>query len=142
MAKVKIELPEKFLFRTELAVYASHINYGNHMDNAAMIQLASEARMRFFTALGYSEANIEGPGIIVADLAIQYRAEVFHGDTLVFDLAFTEPGRVGCDIVFQVSDKAKGHEVARGKNGIVFFDYVARKPVEIPRRFAEKVFGR
>lgn len=140
MAKIRIDLPARFIFRTELAVYASHINYGNHMDNAAMIQLVSEARMRFFASLGFSEDDVDGPGIIVADLAIQYRAEVFHGDVLIFDLTVTDPGRVGCDIVFQVTDQAKGHEVARGKNGIVFFNYTTRKPVEIPHAFAAKVF--
>ena len=39
MARVIIELPEHFLFTTDIPIYISHINYGQHLDNAALIGL-------------------------------------------------------------------------------------------------------
>jgi 4-hydroxybenzoyl-CoA thioesterase len=37
-----------------------------------------------------------------------------------------------------VREKTSGREVARGKTGIVFFDYAAKKPVAVPHRFIER----
>jgi hypothetical protein len=31
--------------------------------------------------MGYSELDVEGVGIIMADAAVMYRAEAFHGDS-------------------------------------------------------------
>lgn len=139
MARIKIELPDAFLFQTALPIYISHINYGNHLDNAALLTLVSEARMRFFKHLGFTEGDIDGAGIIVADAAIQYRSEAFHGETLVFEIAVTDIGRVGCDLLYRVIKEGSQVEVARGKTGIVFFDYAAREPVPIPVSFLKKV---
>ena len=71
MPRIKIELPERFSFSTEIPIYINHINYGNHLDNSALISLVSEARVRFFKALGYTELDVEGCGIVVADVAAQ-----------------------------------------------------------------------
>jgi 4-hydroxybenzoyl-CoA thioesterase len=139
MARIKIELPESFLFQTELPIYISHINYGNHLDNAALLTLVSEARMRFFKHFGFSEGDIDGAGIIVADAAIQYRAEAFHGEILVFEMTVADVGRVGCDLLYRVSKHGSQQEVARGKTGIVFFDYSTREPVPVPPAFLKKI---
>src|SRR5574343_1361251 len=139
MARIKIELPETFIFSTEIPIYINHINYGNHLDNAALLMLVSEARVRFFKSLGYSEMDVEGVGVIVADCAVQKRAEAFYGETLVAEFAADDFNKYGCDFVWRLSDKASGREVARGKHGIVFFDYAARKPAGVPPGFLAKV---
>ena len=139
LARVQISLPERFSFSTEIPIYINHINYGNHLDNSALISLVSEARVRFFKAFGYSELNVEGLGIIVADVVAQYRSEAFHGEVLVFDMAPDDFNKYGCDLVWRITDKASGREVARGKTGIMFFDYTARKPASVPTAFIAKV---
>lgn len=139
MPRIRIDLPERFVFSTELPIYIGHINYGHHLDNAALIALVAEARVRFFKSLGYSELDVEGVGIVVADVAAQYRSEAFHGETLVVEMAADDFNKFGCDLVWRLSDQASGREVARGKHGIVFFDYAARRPVGVPAAFAAKV---
>nr|MBL8410118.1 thioesterase family protein [Dechloromonas sp.] len=139
MPRIKIDLPENFLFATELPIYINHINYGNHLDNSALISLVSEARVRFFKSLGYTEMDVEGRGIIVADVAAQYRSEAFHGETMLIEMAANDFNKYGCDLVWRLSDKASGREVARGKHGIMFFDYAERKPVSAPPEFVAKV---
>jgi acyl-CoA thioester hydrolase len=139
MPRIKIELPECFSFSTEIPIYINHINYGNHLDNSALISLVSEARVRFFKALGYTELNVEGCGIIVADVAAQYKSEAFHGEVMVFEMAANDFNKYGCDLVWKVSDQASGREVARGKTGIMFFDYAARKAAAVPAAFVAKV---
>ena len=139
MARVIIELPEHFLFTTDIPIYIGHINYGHHLDNAALIGLLSEARVRFFKSLGYTELDVEGVGIVVADAAMQYKSEAFHGETLIFQITPADFNKYGCDLVWRISDKASGREVARGKTGIMFFDYAARKPASVPPAFVARV---
>jgi 4-hydroxybenzoyl-CoA thioesterase len=138
MPRIRIDLPESFAFFTEVPICIGHINYGNHLDNAQLIALVSEARVRFFKSLGYTELDVEGVGIVVADVAAQYRSEGRHGETMVVAMAAEHFDKHGCDLVWRMSDKASGREVARGKHGIVFFDYTVRKPVPVPPGFLAK----
>jgi len=138
LARIHIELPDCFGFSTTITIYDQHINYRNHLDNSALGTLVSEARVRFFKALGYSELDVEGAGIIVADSAIQYRAEAFHGEVLVIEMAPAEFNKYGFDLVYRVGEQVSGREVARGKIGIMFFDYAARKPLAVPAAFRER----
>jgi 4-hydroxybenzoyl-CoA thioesterase len=139
MARIKIELPATFPFATDIPIYINHINYGNHLDNSALISLVSEARVRFFKALGYSELNVEGVGIVVADAAVQYKSEAFHGETMVIEMAADDFNKYGCDLVWKISDKVSGREVARGKTGIIFFNYAERKAALVPEAFVVKL---
>ncbi|HTH40066.1 MAG TPA: thioesterase, partial [Rhodocyclaceae bacterium] len=47
MARLRISLPEQFIFSTDIPLYISHINYGGHLDNALLLTVVSEARVRF-----------------------------------------------------------------------------------------------
>jgi acyl-CoA thioester hydrolase len=139
MARIKIELPQEFIFSTELPVLIGHINYGGHLDNGAVIDIVSEARMRFFKSLGFSEGDIEGAGIIVADAAIQYKSEAFYGEALIVEYNVRDFSRVGCDLVYRITEKTSGREVARGKTGVVFFDYDKRETVPVPEAFKSQI---
>lgn len=139
MPRIQIPLPDRFSFSTELEIYASHISDAGHLDNAQLHTLVSEARQRFFKALGYSQLEVEGVGTVVTDAAIQYLAEAFHGETLVIDMLAQDFNKYGFDLVYRVRDKATGREVARGKIGIVFFDYSIRKIAPVPSAFRERI---
>lgn len=139
MARIQIRLPSQFAFATSITLYQSHLNYGGHLDNALLLTLVSEARVRFFKSLGYTELDVEGVGILVADAALQYRSEAFHGEVMVIRLGATDLGRKGFDMVWSMNEQSTQREVARGKTGIVFFDYAARKVALMPEVFREKL---
>lgn len=139
MARIQIRLPSHFAFSTHITLYQSHMNYGGHLDNALLLTLVSEARVRFFHSLGYTELNIEGVGILVADAALQYRSEAFHGEVMVLRMGATDLGRKGFDLVWSMNEQSTEREVARGKTGIVFFDYETRKVVPMPNAFRDKL---
>ena len=139
MARIDIPLPEKFLFATEIPLYIGHINYGGHLDNALLLTLVSEARVRFFKSLGYTELDVEGVGIVVVDAALQYKSEAFHGETMVLEMTPADLNKYGCDLMWRMSDRDSGREVARGKTGIVFFDYGPRKVTRVPAAFLAKI---
>lgn len=135
MPRIQIDLPDTLPFSTDVQLYLSHMNYGGHLDNALLLTVVSEARVRYLKSMGYTELNVEGLGIIVADAALQYKSEAFHGETMVVAVGATDFSKYGCDMVWRMNDKASGREVARGKTGIVFFDYAARKIAAVPSAF-------
>ncbi|NLF38794.1 thioesterase [bacterium] len=137
MARVTLDLPASLIFSTELPVRITDINYGDHLGNDALMSLIHEARVRFLVSHGWSEKCVDGPGIIMTDAVLIYTAQVRYGQTLVIDIGLADPTRVGCDVVFKVSDKASGAEAARAKTGIVFFDYATGRVARMPDSFRE-----
>ncbi|WP_300454370.1 thioesterase family protein [Accumulibacter sp.] len=141
MPRIQIQLPTQFTFATEIALYVGHINYGGHLDNALLLSLVSEARARFFQSMAYTELDVEGRGIIVADAAVQYRSEAFYGEVMVVRMTAADFTEKGCDLLWCMTDKASQREVARGKTGIVFFDYTSRKVASVPAGFRARAAG-
>lgn len=138
MARIQIVQPPQHAFHTELEVYLSFINEAGHLDNALLLTLVSETRQRFFQSMGYSQIDVEGVGIVVADAAIQYQSEAFHGECLRFGMSALDFNKYGCDLVWQATEKTTDRKVACGKTGIVFFDYASRKIAPVPEVFRQK----
>lgn len=135
MPRVKIDLPDTFGFTTDIPLYTSHINDVGHLDNAQLISLVSEARERFLRSLGYTSSNIEGLHLVIADAALQYISEAFYGEVLRVTMTANDFNKRSCDFVYRVTDRDSGREVARGKSGVVFFDFSVRKVGEVPPAF-------
>lgn len=139
MTRIKIELPEKFIFKTEIPIRITDINYGGHLGNDSLLSIVHEARLRFLKHLGYSESNVEGVGIIMIDSAIQYKSEGFYGDELVIEVSVNDFTGIGCDFVYRLTNKKTSKEIALAKTGIVFFDYDKRRTASVPKKFKERV---
>lgn len=137
MARIKMEFPEAFVFSTEMPLRISDINYGGHLGHDSVLSLTHEARVRFFHEYGYTELNIEGPGIILSDVAIVYKSECFYGDTVIIEIAVCDFTKYGCDLVYRIREKKTGREVALAKTGIVFMHYQERQVAPVPKRFRE-----
>ena len=119
MARIHVDLPDQFPFSTEITLYLSHMNYGNHLDNA-MFSPWFPRHLRFLKSMGYTELDVDGLGIIVADAALQYKSEGHHGETMRVEMTAAEFGKYGCDLYWRMSEAQSAREVARGKTGIVF----------------------
>lgn len=143
MARITIDLPETFLFTTEIPVRASDLNYGNHLGHDSVLTIAQEARIQFYRHLGFqNELSFEGPvGQVIADAAVVYRSESFLGDVLVCSIAATDFTRYGFDLLYLIINKATNKEVARVKTGIVCFDYEKRKIALVPGILLSKLQG-
>jgi 4-hydroxybenzoyl-CoA thioesterase len=134
VSRIRIELPHPLPWTTELPVRIGDINYGGHLGNDAVLALIHEARVRFLQALGFSERDVAGAGLIMVDAAIQYRSEAFYNDVLTIGVGIASVHTTGCDLVYRLD--CSGREVARAKTGLAFFDYAARRPVRVPEPFA------
>jgi acyl-CoA thioesterase FadM len=137
MGRTRLNLPEKFNFSTEVPLRITDINYGGHLGNDTVLSLLHEARVRFLNSMGYSEIDIEGAGIIMADAVIQYRLEAFYGDVLIIEVIAEEFEKFSCDVFYRISNAENGKEVARAKTTVVFFDYRNRKKIPVPEKFMD-----
>jgi acyl-CoA thioester hydrolase len=138
MPRIKLEMPENYIYSTEIDVRVSDINYGNHLGNDALVALLHEARIRFLDSLNYSELDIEGYGIIMSDLIVVYKSQVFRGESVRIEITIQDFTKKTCDFFYKVS-KEDNTLVARCKTTITFFDYTAQKPVSAPLPFIERV---
>ncbi|WP_245970211.1 acyl-CoA thioesterase [Pseudochryseolinea flava] len=138
---MNISLPEKFIYITEIIVRASDLNYGNHVGHDSILTLMQEARIGFYRSVGFKdELSFEGAvGQIIADAALQYKSESFLGDVLTVKIFIDDVTKYGFDMLYQVENKTTGKEVARGKTGIVCFNYDLKKVAVIPESFREKL---
>ena len=139
MSRIQLTPAPRYSFSTEIQIYISHVNQGGHLDNAQLLTLVSEARVRFFKSLGYYERGVEGALTVVSDIVAQYKSEGFHGETLCVEMLPAEFNKYGFDLQFRMSEKETHREVALGKIGIVFVTPQDRKVSLIPPVFLDKV---
>ena len=135
MARVKLDLPEKFDFVTEMPVRITDINYGRHLGNDALLAFIHEARVRYLQSRGLSELDVGGCGLIMVDAVLVYKAQAAYGDMLSIEVTTQDFAPLGCDFVFRVTNPKNGKEVARAKTGVVCFDYSLNKLVPCPEKF-------
>lgn len=141
MARVQLEIPQKFAFQTDINIRITDLNYGGHVGNDSILSIAHEARMQFIRKLGFiSEVRIaETIGIIVADAAIVYKSESFYGDLLSVKIAVQDINKYGFDLIYLIEKKESGKEVARLKTGIVCIDYEKKKVTQVPQVLLDRI---
>ncbi len=137
MARIKLQLPDNFSFSVKIPVRISDLNYGNHMANHVYLEMIHESRMQFFAQFGYSEKDLAGVGIIMGDVAIVYKQECFYGDILTIEVGVADIGLRSFDLLYRFL-KQDESLVCEAKTGMVCFDYVARKTVNVPEEFILK----
>jgi acyl-CoA thioester hydrolase len=141
MARIKLQLPEKFVFETTIKVQIGDINYGGHMSNDAYLKLAHEARIRFLETQGWSEKDVDGYALIMSDAGIQFQNEVFRGDELSIKIAMEDITKRGFDLYYVLHNLEKDTPVAKIKTGMLFFDYSNHKLAVIPEATIEQLKG-
>lgn len=136
MARIKIDIPEKTIGTFLIPIRIADINYGNHVGNDAFVSIIHEARMQWLSQHGYSELNIEGIGLIMSDLAIEFKSESFYGDTVEVKLGTGEITRVGFELYYRLFVKRIDEDIllANAKTGMVCYDYGVKKVVAVPEK--------
>jgi acyl-CoA thioester hydrolase len=142
MPRIKIDLPEQFAFNTPIAVRITDLNYGGHVGNDSVLSLIHEARVQFLLHHGYSELDLGGAALIMGDVAIEFKAEIFYGDKLTASVAAGEFSRVGFTLFYKL-EKAIGEggvvSVAFARTGMVCYNYTLKKVVALPEEVSAKL---
>ncbi|MEA1958346.1 MAG: thioesterase family protein [Chloroflexota bacterium] len=139
MARVTIDLPEKFPFSFDIEVRMSDVNAGAHLGNHLLIAMLNEAHLKFMKHIGFPDILVDGKAFINVDMSVIYKSESFYGDILQIEVAAGDFGKYGCDIVCRVTNKTQDRLAAIAKLGMIFFDYETRKIAGVPEAFKKAV---
>ncbi|RLD60493.1 MAG: thioesterase [Bacteroidetes bacterium] len=135
MARIKLILPDNFKFSTQLEVRITDINYGGHLGNDSVLGIIHEARIRLLADKGFTEQDIDGVGIIMADSVILYTSEGLYGDKLRIDVAVDDISNKGCDIYYRIVNISNQKIIVKAKTNIVFYNYTSKKLARTPEIF-------
>ena len=134
MARIKVDIPASFSFRTEIQIRITDINYGGHVGNDTVLSIMHEARMQFLQNYGYAELGIAGVGLIMSDVAIEFKKELFYGDQVTVSVAAGEFGKFAFELYYLLEKKHADSKVvaAVAKTGMVCYDYGKKKMTPVP----------
>ena len=139
---MKIEMPSKWAYSTDIEVRVSDLNYGNHLANQQFLAYAQEARVRFFAKFGFTELDFGGTALIQADAALTYKGEGHLADIVQIEVALEQTGSSSFNVFYQFTNMTKGKPMAEIRTAIVCFDYEKGKPVGIAIKALESgIFG-
>ena len=141
MERIKVNIPEVFSFSTTIAIRISDVNYGGHVGNDSFLSLIHEARLQFLKHHGYSEMDVEGVGLIMTDVAIEYKRELAYGNTVRISVAANGFDRLGFDLFYlmEVVEGESAIVAGKAKTGMLCFDYTNKKKASIPAAAIEKL---
>lgn len=139
-------MPGQFSFSTTIPVRITDVNYGNHVGNDAVLSIIHEARMQFLKNFGYTELEFAGAGMIMSDVAIEFKNELFYGDIVIASVTTSGFTKAGFDIYYKLETFRQAQDdkkilVAVAKTGMVCFDYIRKKIVQIPVEAVTKLTG-
>jgi acyl-CoA thioester hydrolase len=139
MARIRIPVPESFSFSTIIPIRITDLNYGGHVGNDSILSLIHEARVQFLKHFGFTELDFAGTSLIMSDVAIEFRSEVFYGSSIKIMVTAGEFTRAGFDIFYQMVNAENNKLVAIAKTGMVCFDYTTRKVTAVPEQALAKL---
>lgn len=135
MARIKIEVAGKKLFSAQMSVRITDINYGNHTGNDALVGILHEARALWLRENGFTELDIDGTGLILSDLVVNFKRESFYGDLLEIDLYADEVTSKSFELIYivKVSRDEALIEIAAAKTTMISYDYQKKKVISMPK---------
>ena len=141
MERIKINIPDHFTFSTNIKIRITDINYGDHVGNDSFLSLVHEARLQFLQSNGFSEMDVMGIGLIMADAGIEFKKEMVYGDTVKISVAATNFDRIGFDIFYLLEVEKDGIKniTGKAKTGMMCFDYANKKKAALPTEAIEKL---
>jgi acyl-CoA thioesterase FadM len=143
MGRIKIEFPDKFLFSTGIPVRITDMNYGGHVGNDAILSIIHEGRAQFLKQFDFTEIDCGGVSLIMSDVAIEFKHELFYGESVSMSIATGYVSKVAFDIFYKLEKKSseKMIVVALAKSGMVCFNYQLKKVTAISQILKEKLFA-
>jgi acyl-CoA thioesterase FadM len=135
MPKMKLTLPENFYYTTTIPIRITDLNYGGHVGNDSVLSLIHEARVQFLRHHGYTELDMAGVGLIMADTTIEFKNELFYGEELRASVAASEFSRIGFDLYYKLEKQLgeKWIHVVLARTGMICYNYSAKKVVSMPK---------
>lgn len=125
------------IFKTEIRIQVSDINYGGHLGNDRFLTLAQEARARYFMSKGWKESKLAGTdmGIIVTEAYIKFLKEGFLGQCIEVTLTLGKTSKCSFELFYDLVEVNSKEKLGEIKTKLAFFNYNTRKIGTCPAFF-------
>ena len=141
MPRIKISLPEYFSFSATIVIRITDLNYGGHVGNDTILSLLHEARLQYLQHFGLTELQFAGTSLIMSDVGIEYKGELFHGDTVKVWVSTADYTRASFDVYYKMECAQSGRLIAIAKTGMVCYNYESKKVVAVPDDAKQKLLA-
>lgn len=143
MPRIKIPQLSHYPFSVDIPVRISDLNYADHVGNDSFLSIMHDARMLYLMSRGYSEMNVEGFGLIMADAGVEYKAQLKYGDVVKVEVGLDDFSSFGFDVYYRLTvQRNDQHKIAAlGKTGMVLFDFQAQKMAPISDELKARLIG-
>ncbi|MGV8057338.1 MAG: acyl-CoA thioesterase [Smithellaceae bacterium] len=139
MARIKLVEQEAYEFHYTVSVEPRDINAGGHLSNDALVSLLGTAKARMFQSLDLKPFNLDDgeTGIIMSDLAVNYKAQAYLFDKITIETHIGEFFRTG----FRMFHRLKRDDVlvALAESGMITYNYNMEKIVAVPETFLKLI---
>ena len=144
MPRIKIDLPTAYSFSAIIPIRITDINYGGHVGNDTILSLLHEARVQFLEKHGYSELESGGVGLIMSDVLIDFKKELFYGTNIKVSIVAGDFTNVTFNLYYKIEIEAGENNmvIATAKTGMVSYDYKKKKIAVLPEEVKLKLMAR
>jgi len=124
-----------FRFRMPIHVRWSDCDPFGHVNNAVYLTYLEQARFAYWHEVLH---DVAFPGMILARIEIDYKAQAFPDERLDLFAAVVELGTTSFKVAYELR-KADGTVVVQARSVQVFFDYKTHRPIPMDPKFRERV---
>jgi acyl-CoA thioesterase FadM len=96
--------------------------------------------MQYLNSLGYTELDVDGIGLIMADVAIEFKKELYYGDIIRASVTIAEISRIGFELFYKLETSTDALSPAViAKTCMICYDYEKKKVVSLPESVKKKL---
>ena len=134
MPRVTLKEQPSYEFHYPMKVQVRDLNYAGHLGNDVLIGILQDARANLLNDLGCKELDLgDGKtGIIIGDLAINFKSEGFLFDELQVDSHIDEFTEKSFRIYYRIINVKNNSIIALAETGLIAFDYNTREVTKVP----------
>ncbi|MFI5155968.1 MAG: acyl-CoA thioesterase [Chitinophagales bacterium] len=143
MSRIKFDMPAIFPFKTSIPVRITDLNYGGHVGNDQILSMIHEARVQYLLHLGFEEMNLAGVGLIMRNVEIEFKSELFYGDIIQASVAAGDFSRIGFELYYQFEKEKEKKKtlLVLATTGMICYNYTTKKIVSLPETARQKMTG-
>ena len=131
-----------FKVNTQVTVRFADVDSMGHVNNAKFFTYMEQGRVAYFKhfpELDFTrDGSASGTSLILAEIQCRFLSPAYLEETLNVALGVTQMKRSSFVMQYEIIETKSGRAIATGQSVQVYYDYSAKKSVEIPDTLRKK----
>jgi acyl-CoA thioesterase FadM len=106
-----------------------------------ILSILHEARVQYLQKFGLAELAFSGVGLIMSDVAIEFRNEILYGEKIIASVTTGEFSKVAFEVFYKLEKETTRGRIliAIAKTAMVCYDYSSKKIAVLPEEARAKL---